>query len=368
LSKKIIHTKLFNRLIWVACILCIAVLLVAAVRASGKQMCKNVSVKFNDNNQRQFINEKMILQLIGSKDFINKKTKDEIDIAQIEKKLTSNVWIKKADVFFSNSNTLSIQITQRTPLYRLFTLTNQSFYLDDENRVLPLNNEFNTRLPVFTGYKFNISNTNKDSNSLAGILAMASYINNDAFWNAQIQQIECTNNGLFEIVPTVGDHIILFGDTVKMNEKFTKLKKYYNTVATKIGFDKYKYLNVQFNNQIIGSNNYVNIMDSINARIAIQQFLNNNKDTVLFQRDTIRNNRITDTISAANNVPNNRQATGVTNRNANSNRSNSNNNRRNSSTPQTQSTPRATVPARTRTTPNSNNRPRNNQTLNNNRN
>ena len=57
----------------------------------------------------------------------------------------------------------------------------------------------------------------RKNNILHDIWELACYIENDAFWKAQIAQIYiiCKRN---ELVPTVGEHVILFGGIDNMSE------------------------------------------------------------------------------------------------------------------------------------------------------
>ncbi len=289
------NTKL-RSIFWLIAAALIVTVLVAAVRNTANTVCKNVEISIVGDAQ-QFISTNTIAALINESS-IKGRLQGEIDLRDIEKKINQNLWVAKSEVYFSDKNTLKINVTQRVPLYRLFTTAGISYFVDAENKVLPLSSETITKLPVFTNYTHKINGTAVDSALLAPMQYLASKIKGDEFWMAQIQQIDIVNENQFEIIPTIGNHVVLFGDTFNTASKLNKLKKYYGKVASVIGFDKYKYLNVKFKDQVIGTNEYVNILDSAEMRRNVRWLLENGNDTALLnkerlsQRDTIQTLRI----------------------------------------------------------------------------
>ena len=52
--------------------------------------------------------------------------------------LKKNAWVNGAEVFFDNNDVLRINIAQREPIARIFTLGGNSFYIDSSGTELPL--------------------------------------------------------------------------------------------------------------------------------------------------------------------------------------------------------------------------------------
>jgi cell division protein FtsQ len=69
---------------------------------------------------------------------------------------------------------------------------------------------------------------------------------------AQISQIDITPVKEFEMIPTIGNHIIEFGDGSNYEAKFKRLFIFYKQVLAKTGMEKYERIKVQYNNEIIG--------------------------------------------------------------------------------------------------------------------
>jgi cell division protein FtsQ len=69
---------------------------------------------------------------------------------------------------------------------------------------------------------------------------------------AQISQIDITPSKEFEMVPTVGNHLIEFGDGDDYEAKFKRLFVFYKQVLAKTGMEKYEIIKVQYDKQVIG--------------------------------------------------------------------------------------------------------------------
>ncbi len=276
---------------WLGLSLVIVIVLVAAIQKNKNQTCQNIEVSIVGKTDQVFVNEKNILQLIDAGHIVNKKTVDEIDLKLLEAKLEKNIWIDNVELFFDKNAVLHIDVIERTPLMRVFKQNGNSFYLDSKNLVLPLSNDYSAKVPVFTGFGNSTSFNAKDSALLQPMNVLATYIVNNEFWMAQLQQINIVNDNQFELIPTIGNHTILFGDTSNMANKFDRLFKFYKTVSSKIGFDKYHTLNLKFNNQIVATNDNGVAIDSVTARNSIQNFIRNSTDSSLLNVaiDTLTN-------------------------------------------------------------------------------
>jgi hypothetical protein len=68
---------------------------------------------------------------------------------------------------------------------------------------------------------------------------------------AMIDQVDITPQRSFELIPKIGNTIIVLGDATNVEEKFYKLNKFYKDVMTKAGWNKYSVVDVQYKNQIV---------------------------------------------------------------------------------------------------------------------
>ena len=119
---------------------------------------------------------------------------------------------------------------------------------------MPLSEKMSAKLPVFTGYPIDSkkNRTPAERKLIRDVKDISLFLLNDPFWMAQISQIDITPSKEFEMIPTVGNHIIEFGDGTDYKTKFKKLFIFYKQILSKTGMDKYERLKIQYNNEIIG--------------------------------------------------------------------------------------------------------------------
>jgi len=168
-----------------------------------------------------------------------------------------------------------VVVREREPIARVFTTVGNSFYIDTAGVRMPLLETVTARVPVVTGFTSAKRLNGKDSALLNEVKAVAQYIYNNEFWNAQTGQIDITPERKFEIIPVIGDHVIRIGTAEKIGEKLNNLLVFYKQVISKAGFTKYSVLDAQYEGQIVAVNRgAVSKVDSIQLQKNIQELLN----------------------------------------------------------------------------------------------
>lgn len=117
---------------------------------------------------------------------------------------------------------------------------------------------------------------------------MALFLNNDPFWMAQIDQCDINAQRSFELIPKVGDHLIIFGDGKNIQERFRKLTIFYQQVLTKTGINSYSDINIQFEGQVVATkrnSRYIK-SDTLLARQWMKQWLLMTQQPVLVTNST----------------------------------------------------------------------------------
>ncbi len=232
------------------------VLLVAAIKKRNNKTCKGLRVEIQSPSQHYFIDRNDIVKMVSDSSTIKPEGRpiSSFNLMTIKDRLKKNAWVKEAEVFFDNNDILRIDITEREPAARIFTVGGNSFYMDSGGVQLPLSNKVPMRLPVFTDFPAEkIKLSGADGLLVKQMKKIDHYILNDSFWSAQIDQIAITPAGKFELVPLVGNHIIEFGDGNNCEKKFHRLFIFYKEVLSKTGFDKYARVDVQYDGEVIGT-------------------------------------------------------------------------------------------------------------------
>jgi cell division protein FtsQ len=254
MAKRQIIKNILLFTIWSAIGAGTVVLLVAAIQQKDAKKCTDVDINIKGVSNNFFVDKNDILNTIIS---ISEgrpvgKPIGSFDLKAMETALQKNVWVKNAQLFFDNNERLQVNVLEREPVARVFTTTGTTFYIDSSVAMLPLNEKFSARLPVFTNFPSDKKVLLKaDSSLLKDILTISTAIREDSFYMAMIDQVDITAQRTFEMVPKFGNSIIVFGDAKNAAEKLNKLQLFYKEVIVKTGWNKYSEINVCYNNQVV---------------------------------------------------------------------------------------------------------------------
>jgi cell division protein FtsQ len=243
--------------IWIILGSVTVLLLVAAIDRKNNDHIARVDIHISGVQNNYFIDKKDVLAILqktnGQK--LENTNAGKLNLSQMENALSKQPWVKNAEMFFDNNNVLQVKITEREPIARIFTVSGASFYIDSSLARLPLSSKFSARLPVFTSFPTDVKVlTKSDSSLLSDVKIMSEFINAHPFWMAQIDQVDITSARTFELTPKLGNQLIRFGGAGNCEQKFNKLLAFYKQVQTKVGWNKYSVIDVQFMNQVIGVN------------------------------------------------------------------------------------------------------------------
>jgi cell division protein FtsQ len=264
-------------------------LLIAAINTKNSSLCNGVDVEINSGGKAFFLNKKDVANMLeseGIRDVHNKKIAS-FDLLKMEGILRRNSWIKDAQLYFDNNQTLRIRIQERQPIARLFTTNGSSYMIDSAGIQMALGDRNAFRLPVFTGYPSEKFGLRRDSALNHQIRDLAIFLNNNAFWSNQVQEINIGSSKTFRLTPLIGNQLIELGDGSEIENKFHKLFTFYKEVIAHAGFEYYTYINIAYGNQVVATRKQgsVSRADSIQARKNVMEFI---RLAQKMQSDTVR--------------------------------------------------------------------------------
>ncbi len=143
----------------------------------------------------------------------------------------------------SYKGVLVVKVKHREPVVRVMSNTG-SYYLD----------EFGGKIPISANYTANVLATTgffPEKYATEKLLPFILFIENDEFWQAQIEQVHIEKNGEVLLIPLIGEHIIEFGKLDDYQRKLQKMKAFYEQVLAKNNWNKYKTVSLKYNNQVI---------------------------------------------------------------------------------------------------------------------
>lgn len=203
---------------------------------------KTIVARVLDSSECSFVSNTDVLDIINKvlPDWKNKSVA-KINKNDLEQAISSNAYIKSAEVYGLLSGNLVVEVTQRKPIARI--LSKKGYYIDKLGAKIPLSRKATARVLIISGHV-------GDSLSKE-IVAFVNYIGNDKFLQSQITQVDVARNGEFILIPRVGDHKIEFGTVKNYKEKFRNLLALYHKGFSQTGWNKYSKINLKFSNQVV---------------------------------------------------------------------------------------------------------------------
>jgi cell division protein FtsQ len=83
------------------------------------------------------------------------------------------------------------------------------------------------------------------------IFDFVNYLEKDTFWNAQIEQIYIREDLIVELIPRVGNAVIILGRFDNFEKKLRNLHQLYTQAFNVIGWNRYDKIDLQFQGQIV---------------------------------------------------------------------------------------------------------------------
>jgi cell division protein FtsQ len=241
------------RVLWSIAGAALILLFVVAWKAKEEKKCTSIQIELvGENTAALFMDEKEILQIIHEQGVKEGLPIGDVNLNTLEKYLQTIRWVKNVELFLDNAQSLQVKIEQRIPIARIFTASGNSFYIDKEGLQLPLKQLTVLRLPVFTNFPSDQQKLSKpDSLLLNDILHFTKAVETDSFFMAQTAQVNIATNGDFELIPSVGDHIVLIGSVENIEDKLNRLYTFYKKVWVQSGLNAYQVIDCRFDNQIV---------------------------------------------------------------------------------------------------------------------
>ena len=244
--------KILIRTVWLLAGIGMIVLLGAAMQKKNQKQCADVKIEITGVERHMFIDEKDVMDILNAAGRIEGTQLSALNLRAMETIVEKNPWVRNAEMFLNNNNILQVKIEERQPVARVFTLEGSSFYLDSGSLRLPLSDKLSARVPTFTGFPSDREKLAKpDSVLLNNMVKLGQFILADSFWMAQVAQVAITPLSNFELVPVIGDHIVVLGNADDLDKKFKRLYTFYQKAWLQNGINTYEKLDVQYDNQVV---------------------------------------------------------------------------------------------------------------------
>ena len=169
-------------------------------------------------------------------------SKDSISLSRIEQEIDKNTYVEKSQVYMKIGQELNVDIKQKEPIARLIT-SDSIFYLDKNSNFMSLSKLKSSNVPLIFGFS--------EYSDLKYLTEISLIIKKDEFLNKNISQIFIKDDQKIDLKIRGNNTIIEFGNNNRLKNKIQNLKAFYNRAISKNEIDKYKKINLQFENQVV---------------------------------------------------------------------------------------------------------------------
>lgn len=207
-------------------------------------VCNEVEIDIKEGAVQGFLNpDEIKAQLQHAKLYPLGDPMDQVNSRLIEEALLQNPFVDKAQCYKTQSGRIHITLTQRLPVIRVKADNGDDYYVDTYGNIMP-NTRYASDLVVVTG---------EVSKPYAKkvLTRVGNFLIRNKVWFSQVEQLHVLSDGSVEMIPRVGDHVIYLGKPVNLSQKLERLEKFYRYGLSKAGWNKYSYINLEFDNQII---------------------------------------------------------------------------------------------------------------------
>ncbi len=213
-------------------------------KSSKDAVCSSVEIIIKDSLKTNFVHPDDIrAALIKEKAWPVDSLMSGLNLMTIHHAILSNKLVKSAKVY-KKGDKIYANIYQREPVLRVFTDSGDAYYVDRDREVLPVSINFAVHVPIVTGKLDEEFAQNE-------LYDFISYLKNSSTWDAWIDQIVVKSNRDVVLIPKAGDFKIVFGQLDQLNEKFSRLELFFAKGLNVVGWNRYKEINLKFDNQIV---------------------------------------------------------------------------------------------------------------------
>jgi cell division protein FtsQ len=230
-------------------------------------VANTISIEILNNDENLFLNEREVQAFVQQREKpVLGQTYAQLDIPELEKVLNAHPAVENAEVSATLNGEVKVEVTQRTPVVRVINKNGESYYIDKQSKLMPLNENYSSRVIIANGeifepydrrsqYSVDQISKNKSFSEVSildDILAITRYIQSDSLLNDLIHQIYVNKDQELEVFPVFGCQKILLGKAVLLDEKFAKLKLFYKQGINKTdSWTKYASLNLKYKNMVV---------------------------------------------------------------------------------------------------------------------
>ncbi|MDE6463817.1 MAG: hypothetical protein K2L16_04205 [Muribaculaceae bacterium] len=205
-----------------------------------------MDIRLSDPSSR-FITAADIARECGiDPDTIGRVRRRGFDLYDLETRLAASDKIQHVNANILTDGSLRLEVTPMVPVARVFEPGQPSYYINATGKRISAELRYHLDVPVLIGRFDSV-------HPAARLLPLLDYIAATPEAGALVGTVTQEADGNIIIVPTVVGHVVNFGDTSMVTDKFRRLKTFYRKVLPTVGWTHYDTIAVKWRGQIVAT-------------------------------------------------------------------------------------------------------------------
>ena len=189
-----------------------------------------------------------------------------VDLREMETRLRASDKIERANVAMLADGSLAIDVVPMVPVARVFeSRGHRSYYINAEGKRIGAEARFHIDVP--------------EAHTPARLLPLLSHIAADPQLDALVSTIVSEPDGDIIIVPAMRGHVVNFGDTADVADKFARLRRFYRSVPAERGWDSYDTISVKWRGQVVATRR-AGMLAPVQLAVREEEFIDADNETV----------------------------------------------------------------------------------------
>lgn len=222
---------------------------------SSDGVVREVQILIENNAENHVLEEQDVFRLMQlDRENLIGASLNTLNMRQLELRIRNNRWVEDADVYSDLKGNLFIEITLRRAIARFVQPDGSGAFIAQDGTTMPIPQRYAIRSLLLTGPGtlplMKKENLYQDAYG-SKLMVLLHALNADAFWKAQITQLDIAASGKIIMHPQVGSQVIEFGKPEQIEARLNKLHIFYTRILPTRGWNRYHRVNVAYENQIV---------------------------------------------------------------------------------------------------------------------
>ena len=199
-----------------------------------------------DSLKTGFVTQLEVSQECGDiMQWITTRKQKDIDLQELENTLRAYDRLERVNVSVLNNGSLAIDVVPMVPVARVFD-ADGSYYINAVGKRISAGPRYHMDVPVVVGHF-------TDEYPAGRLLPLLRHIAARPELDALVSTVKQNRDGDIIIIPSIRGHVVNFGDTTMVDDKFDRLREFYRQVMPVRGWETYDTVAVKWRGQVVAT-------------------------------------------------------------------------------------------------------------------